>query len=155
MRNQFGLESRALDLVHRFLESGDGEDVAPQRLDALLDDLYRRNFHPGPARGWPLELAEALRSSGEGFHPRDARHHAIPMLLSAWAREVDVVRLRLGLRLSLPAEMRIWLALIGHDRVVVSLRNASAEETIPADTVVEVTAVDGLILRVRRAAAGG
>ena len=73
-------------------------------IDSLVDDLYRRSAHPGPARGWPLELAEALRAAGDGFRPRDARHHAIPMLLSSWTRESDTVQLRLGMRLSIPPE---------------------------------------------------
>jgi len=33
------------------------------------------------------------------------------------------------LRQSLPADVRIWLALINHDRVVVSIRKADTDET--------------------------
>ncbi len=106
------------------------ERVVRDFLDAVVDDLYRRGAHPGPARGWPLELAEALRSPGVAFRPRDARHHAIPMLLRTWSRESDVVRLRLGLRLRLPER--------GDDRFRLQLGAhpiASPDAWVPVDEV--------------------
>ncbi|NCG18388.1 MAG: ATP-dependent helicase [Rhodobacterales bacterium] len=71
-------------------------------IDAVVDDLHRRGAHPGPARGWPLELAESLRHPGVVFRPLDVRHHAIPMLMSHWSKESDAVQLRVGIILELP-----------------------------------------------------
>jgi hypothetical protein len=71
-------------------------------LDAAVDGLYRQGAWPGPVRGWPLELARALRGDDATFNPREARHQGIPERLAAWASEAGAVDLQLALALGLP-----------------------------------------------------
>ena len=70
-------------------------------LDAIADKLYRQGAWPGPARGWTLELADALRGEATAFHPRDARFHSVPDQLAAWSRD-ETASVRLGVTLLAP-----------------------------------------------------
>lgn len=72
-------------------------------LDATVDALYRSGTWPGPARGWVLEFADALRNDTSAFNPRDARSQGIPAKLSAWAAGDGARGLRLGMTMSLPS----------------------------------------------------
>ncbi|MCA9572413.1 MAG: hypothetical protein KC656_31455, partial [Myxococcales bacterium] len=54
-------------------------------LDGVMDALFRCGVWPGPARGWVLELADALRGDAPAFSPRDARSQGVPAKLAAWA----------------------------------------------------------------------
>ena len=111
--------------------------VVSDFVDAVVDDLYRRGAHPGPARGWSLELAESLRAEEREFQPRDARHHAVPMMLDRWARDSDTIQLRLGLKLQLPQSIQekfgltLWVHPTGHPEQSVPVGEAwSAGETL-------------------------
>ncbi|MCB9665766.1 MAG: DEAD/DEAH box helicase [Alphaproteobacteria bacterium] len=73
-------------------------------LDAIVDCLYRTGTWPGPARGWVLELGDALRGTDPAFRPRDARSQGIPAKLAAWSAGDGAVGLRLGMTLSLPPD---------------------------------------------------
>ena len=75
-----------------------------QFVDGVVDCLYRRGAHPGSARGWSLEFAEALRGSDSAFMPRDARHQGIPAMLTSWSSETERLGLRVRLSLGLPED---------------------------------------------------
>ncbi len=93
------------------------EIVVRSFLDAVADTLFRCNAWPGPARGWVLELADALRGDQPTFNPRDARCQGVPAKLSAWATGEGARDLHLGMTLSLPqdAGSKFPLALWLHD----------------------------------------
>ena len=79
------------------------EAVARRFVDGAVDAVYRRNAYPGSARGWTLELAQALKGQDEArFQPRDARYQGIPEMLVAWSTETTSLGLRLGIGLALP-----------------------------------------------------
>ncbi len=92
-------------------------------LDDAVDGIYRRaaiqrGVRPGSARGWALELAQALRgTTSRLFRPREARYQGIPEMIANWTAESEVFGLRLGISLELPDEdagrvafhLRYWL----------------------------------------------
>ncbi len=71
-------------------------------VDGVVDSLYRRGAHPGSARGWTLEFAEALRNADSAFTPRDARYQGIPAMLASWSSETERLGLRVRFELGLP-----------------------------------------------------
>lgn len=78
--------------------------IARSFLDAAVDGLYRSGGHTGSARGWALELAQALRSEHPDFRPREARYQGVPEMLAGWTRQEETSGLRLGVGLELPDE---------------------------------------------------
>lgn len=72
-------------------------------VDAAVDCLYRQNAHPGPTRGWGLELATALRGEQPAFTPRDARNQGVPQMVAAWSSSTEAGGLRVGFHLQAPA----------------------------------------------------
>lgn len=85
-------------------------------IDAISDAVYRRDVWPGPARGWVLEFADALRGEDPSFNPRDARSQGIPNKLRTWAAGDGARGLRLGMTMSIPpgAEGRFRLDFFLH-----------------------------------------
>ena len=81
---------------------GTGVDAMREFIDGVVDCIYRRGTHPGAARGWSLEFAEALRGADPAFMPRDARHQGIPAMLASWSSETERLGLRVRFSLSLP-----------------------------------------------------
>jgi hypothetical protein len=73
-------------------------------VDSVVDSLYRRGAHPGSARGWSLEFAEALRGENRAFTPRDARYQGIPEMLASWSSETERLGLRVRFELGLPQQ---------------------------------------------------
>ncbi|MCB9689301.1 MAG: DEAD/DEAH box helicase [Alphaproteobacteria bacterium] len=73
-------------------------------VDAMVDALYRRRAYPGPARGWALDLANALRGEEPAFAVRDARFQAMPGRIAAWASGADAPAPRIGFALELPTD---------------------------------------------------
>ncbi len=82
------------------------EVVVRELVDAFIDALYRTGAHPGPGRGWALELAHALREQPSTFQPTDARSVGVPAKLAAWSRDDGTNDLRVGVELTLPAQRR-------------------------------------------------
>ena len=71
-------------------------------VDRVVDCIYRCGTHPGAARGWSLEFAEALRGPDAEFLPRDARYQGVPAMLASWSSETERLGLRVRFALSLP-----------------------------------------------------
>jgi len=122
------------------------ESYAPERNQRI--DLYRR-LASAPDRDRLKDVVAEIEDRFGRPLPREAENLALLAGLKIRCAEAGVQRIGMEgnlasvymagdrrltpqmqrkLRLSLPAEMRIWLALIGHDRVVVSLRKASTEQ---------------------------
>ncbi len=122
------------------------EEYAPDRNQRI--DLYRR-LAAGPDRGRLEEVGEEMADRFGRPLPEPARNLVRLAGVKIRCAEAGVQRVSTegnlaslligeGLRLTprmtqrlrraLPAEIRIWLALIEHDRVVVSLRKAKGEE---------------------------
>ena len=92
-------------------------------VDATVDALYRdNNAYPGPARGWALEYAQALRSDDAGFAPRDARFQSVPEALAAWSASAETGSLTLGVHLLLPTSPK------GKFRVKLRLHDSDQHE---------------------------
>jgi hypothetical protein len=71
-------------------------------LDAAVDHLYRQGAYAGPARGWVLDFAQALRGDDAKFTVREARSQATPARIAAWAERAEAAVPRVGFRLDLP-----------------------------------------------------
>lgn len=71
-------------------------------IDQTVDHLYRRGVWPGPALGWPRDLAQALTGQERSFSPREARLQSLPSAFEAWSSGADSTSLVLELRLELP-----------------------------------------------------
>ncbi|MEQ1565364.1 MAG: DEAD/DEAH box helicase [Myxococcota bacterium] len=71
-------------------------------MDAVVDRIYRQGAYAGPARGWALDFAQALRGDEPRFTIRDARAQATPDRIVAWAQRAEAPVPRVGLRLELP-----------------------------------------------------
>jgi hypothetical protein len=80
-----------------------GADALARFLDAAIDALFRRKAYPGPARGWALDLANALRADEDAFVVRDARFQAMPARIATWANATRWPVPRVALELALPA----------------------------------------------------
>lgn len=113
-QRRFSALSDALPLAARLSPT---HDTGPARLrpavevvrsfiDAIVDDLYRQEGWPGPARGWSLQLADALKNrESAAFAPRDARSQGIPQRLAAWVAGAEQGGgVRLGMTLALPGQ---------------------------------------------------
>ncbi len=103
-RHRFDTLARALPPIARVTHSRllPGPTALQGFLDAAMDSLYRRGFRPGPARGWPRALAEALSSGDPSFSPRDARFVGVPEMLEAWSTDTREGGLRVGFSLRVP-----------------------------------------------------
>ena len=99
-------------------------------LDGVADALYRRAVWPGPARGWVLQFADALRGEDPAFNPRDARSQGIPSKLRTWSAGDGSRGLRLGMTMSLPEDasgrfhLDFWLHAADDPSQRVSLEDA-------------------------------
>jgi hypothetical protein len=101
---------RALPTVARALPANPRGDVRlftpavvlRSFLDHAVDALYRKNAYPGPAKGWALAFADALRGSESHFSPRDARHQGVGEQLARWSATTTVAALTVGFELGLP-----------------------------------------------------
>lgn len=99
-------------------------------LDGVVDTVYRTGAWPGAARGWVLELAEALRGTKADFSPREARNQAVPDLLRTWAAGAEGETARLGLAVELPTgrsehfRLRLFLHPVGHPELQVPVEKA-------------------------------
>ncbi|MEQ1503111.1 MAG: DEAD/DEAH box helicase [Myxococcota bacterium] len=71
-------------------------------LDAAVDAVYRSGTYAGPARGWALDFAQALRADDSRFTVRDARSQATPDRISVWASRAEAPFPRVGFALELP-----------------------------------------------------
>ena len=71
-------------------------------LDAAVDYLFRGSAYPGPARGWALDFAQALRADDPRFVVRDARAQATPDRIAAWASRAEAPLPRVCFALELP-----------------------------------------------------
>jgi len=122
------------------------EDYAPDRNQRI--DLYRR-LAAVPERGKLEEVAGEIADRFGGPLPEAAGNLVrlagvkircaeagvqrigmegnLAMLMLADDRRLTPQMVR-KLRQRLPAEIRIWIALLNHDRVVVSLRKANTEQ---------------------------
>lgn len=113
-RERFEALVRALPVAARAIPVGGGQRtpvrlrtadaVVRDYIDAVVDAAYRTDSWPGAARGWVLELAEALRGADRSFAPREARHQAIPEQIRSWVAEAEDTPLRVGIELRLPEE---------------------------------------------------
>ena len=147
-RKRFDALAAAMPLAARLAPSHDSgparvrpaPDVLRSFLDTLADSLYRVGAWPGPARGWALELADALRGETAAFNPRDARSQGIPGRLRGWVAGAEQGGgLRLGMTLHLPAEggRREAGEPAGDDRFVLSFFAAAVDDPgvrVPAAT---------------------
>jgi hypothetical protein len=77
-------------------------DALARFLDAAIDAVFRRRAYPGPARGWALDLANALRAEEDAFVLRDARFQAMPGRIATWANATRWPVPRVALTLALP-----------------------------------------------------
>jgi hypothetical protein len=101
-------------------------------MDAIVDALFRQGAWPGTARGWMLELAEALRGAERSFQPRDARFFGVPAILASWSRGGEDGDLRVGFRLSAPPPGGATFEL---DLVMWPADGAEGAEPIPMEAV--------------------
>jgi SNF2 family DNA or RNA helicase len=96
-------------------------------INAIVDSLYRGGGYPGSARGWALEVADALRGDVPSFSPRDARCHGVPAKIAAWAGADGSVGLHLGVDLALPSDgndrfpVTFWMYAPDHPSVRVDI----------------------------------
>jgi transcription-repair coupling factor (superfamily II helicase) len=127
--------------VHAYLPDGYAPDLnqrielyrrlaaAPDhtRLDDLADEIADRYGHPLPE---PVEHLVRLarlkvRCASAGVQTISMDGNLASLLLTEGRRLTPAAAKRL--RAALAPKMRIWLALVNHDRVVVSLRKADTE----------------------------
>jgi SNF2 family DNA or RNA helicase len=122
-RDVFNHLVRAFPTVSRCLPSAprgnirlhSSSTVLRRFLDRAVDTLYRQQEHPGSAKGWALEYANALRGDDPHFLPREARHQGVVERLSRWSSSNDVAALIVGFQLELPQSdtdafpMTLWI----------------------------------------------
>jgi hypothetical protein len=108
-RDRFDALVRALPNVGRspVLDTGRGPLMpSPTAMrafvNAAVDHLFRSGAYPGPARGWTLDFAQALRAPESRFVVRDARSQATPDRIAAWAGRAEAPIPRVGFALDLP-----------------------------------------------------
>ena len=78
-------------------------DTLTRFLERAIDTLVRRRAYPGPARGWALDFANALRAEDDAFVLRDARFQAMPGRIATWANATRWPVPRVVLALDLPS----------------------------------------------------
>jgi transcription-repair coupling factor (superfamily II helicase) len=114
--------NQRIDLYRRFASAPDH-----QRLKDLADEIGDRYGRPLPPPAQHLvRLAGVKILCAKAGVQRVAMDGNLALLLLAEERMLSD-RLVRQLRSALPAEIRIWLALTEHDRIMVSLRNADVE----------------------------
>jgi len=98
------------------------------RLDELAEEIADRFGRPlpGPAQNLVRLAHLKVRCAAAGVHNLSTEG-PLACLRLAGDRRITATQAE-RLRLSLTADMRIWLALVNHDRVVVSLRKADTEQ---------------------------
>jgi transcription-repair coupling factor (superfamily II helicase) len=110
--------------LYRRLASAPNQD----RLKALVEEIGDRFGRPlPPAAQHLVRLAGVKMLCAQAGVQRVAMEGNLALLLLAEERRLSDRMVR-RLRTALPAEIRIWLALTEHDRVMVSLRNAEVEQ---------------------------
>ncbi len=101
------------------------------RLEQIAGEIADRFGHPIPAPAQNLiRLAGVKIRCAEAGVTRISLEGNLAALLIAGNRRLTPQMVR-KLRQMLPPKTRIWLALVNHDRVVVSLRKAQAEQIFP------------------------
>jgi transcription-repair coupling factor (superfamily II helicase) len=116
-----GLNER-IDLYRRLAAAPDYKS-----LDSIAEEIADRLGRPLPPAAEALVRLARLkvRCAAAGVRSITTEGNLASLMLSEDRRLTPAVTRRL--RMSLPARTRIWLALLNHDRVVVSLRKAEAE----------------------------
>jgi transcription-repair coupling factor (superfamily II helicase) len=116
--------NQRIDLYRRLASAPDHG-----RLKDIVDEIGDRYGRPLPPTAQTLVRLGGLKIlCAQAGVQRVTTEGNLAALLLREERRLSP-RLARELRKALPAELRIWLALAEHDRVVVSLRNADVDET--------------------------
>ena len=116
--------NQRIDLYRRLAGAPDSK-----RLDDLADEIADRFGRPLPTPVEDLLRMARLKvlCAQAGVHNVSTEGRLVSLRLAEDRRLAPNAAAQL--RQSLPADVRIWLALINHDRVVVSIRKADTDET--------------------------
>jgi transcription-repair coupling factor (superfamily II helicase) len=114
--------NQRIELYRRLAGAPDEERV--EQLEAEMGDRFGGPL-PRPVRNLVRLARLKVRCAEAGIYRVTTEGNLVLLLLAAGRRMPPLSRQRL--RRSLPPEIRIWLALLEHDRLMVSIRNADAE----------------------------